>query len=399
MNIIITNINPFSIIFIRMLCFSFITGLMSTGCTSAPRKSIGRPSPYDSYYKSESFIVPAVSAIEKSGQSRDYSKPFDEVYKATLEILSQYQGILAMNSSDSQHSMLVIKAREFKRAPEDKKRRVTYGGFFEQWLAVAIIKDPDLNTATVALASVNPGGELSGNEAAAQLFFSQIQIQLYSPNQWHQKFIVKNNQANYQTKAKSIESPTNELYEYHKLEQVLGGWIAKSMREELFTIYCPDVTVWLEGIVDKLKIAAGVPEIKTWVTVIPANGHNAFALPNGEIIVSSGLLDSLETTDQVASVLAHELDHLIQHDTISRLEAKQFGLTAAAGLRGVMGVASAVSGVAASVIGVGPLVRALWDLGQATLLQVSEQGANHLETVMVSNFSADAEASCRYQWI
>ncbi len=163
------------------------------------------------------------------------------------------------------------------------------------------------------------------------------------------------------------------------------------MREELFSIYCPEVTFWLEGIVDKLKIAAGVPELKTRITVIPANGLNAFALPNGEIIVSSGLLDSLETSGQVASVLAHELDHLIRHDTINRLEEKQFGLTVGRGLRTVSGFAGLVVNIAASVTPAGPVVRALWNIGQKTISQLAEQGANHLETVMVSNFSADTE--------
>ncbi len=196
MKIILSNNYSLSIFVIRIVFFSSIAGLLLTGCTSSPPKFIGRPSPYDLHYKLGAFVAPEVSAIKKAGQSRDYSKPYDEVYKATFDILSQYQGILAMNSSESQQSMLVIKARELKRAPEDKNRKITYGSFFEQWLAVAIIKDPDLNTATVALASVNPRGGLNNNEVAAQLLFSQIQIQLYSRNHWRQKYIIENQQVN-----------------------------------------------------------------------------------------------------------------------------------------------------------------------------------------------------------
>jgi|LGOV01.1.fsa_nt_gb hypothetical protein len=135
--------------------------------------------------------MPEVSEIQKKGQTQNYSRPFKEVYEASINILSQYQGILATNSSSSQQSMLVLKAREYKRAPENSHRIATYGSFFEQWLAVAIIKSPDSDVTEVAVAVVNPMGNLVNNEAAAQLLFSQIQIQLYSRIQWRDNFIYE----------------------------------------------------------------------------------------------------------------------------------------------------------------------------------------------------------------
>ncbi len=163
------------------------------------------------------------------------------------------------------------------------------------------------------------------------------------------------------------------------------------MKEELFTIHCPDITSWLEGIVDRLKKASNVPDLQTRVTVIPANGLNAFALPNGEIIVSSGLLDSLDTADQFAAVLAHELAHLIHHDVIVRLKTRQAGVASAAGLRATTGLSDVTVGIMSSISPASPVAVALLDIGRATGRHLLEQSAQHLETALVSNFTADTE--------
>jgi len=384
------------LVFIDRVISFFLVGiaLLTMGCANSTFTYMGGPSSFDSYYKACSFEVPEIAKIKKIGKVREYYKPFNEVHKASLDILSQYQGILATNSSGSHHSMLVLKAREYKCAPEDKRRIATYGSFFEQWLAVAIVKTPDEDVTEVAVAAINPMGNVVNNEAAAQLLFSQIQIQLYSRMQWREKFIFETRRTlPWQSETESL-SPTdigNEPFQYHELEQVLGGWISRSMKEELFTIHCPEVSSWLEGIVDRLKQAAGVPHLKTKVVVIPANGLNAFSLPSGEILVSSGLLDGLDTPGQIASVLAHELDHLIHHDTVERLKTKRVGLGAAAGLRTTIGLADVVVGAINSVNPTGPVVGALWDMGRAGGRHLAEQGAQHLETALVTNFTADIE--------
>ena len=236
-------------------------------------------------------------------------------------------------------------------------------------------------------------GNLRNNNGAAQLLFSQIQIQLYNSKLWRDKFVYEKQRAGHEPKVEveGTSPAVNEPYEYLELEQKLGGWISKSMREELITTYAPEVTSWLDDIVDQLKKAAGVPDLKTQVTIIPANGLNAFALPNGNILVSSGLLDSLDTDGQVASVLAHELDHLIKHDTIVRLKTKQAGARGAMGVRSSVEIADLIVGAISSVTDYGPIINAMLDLGRQAGRSLGEMGAQHLETALVSNFSAETE--------
>ncbi|MCA9284311.1 MAG: M48 family metalloprotease [Phycisphaerales bacterium] len=63
---------------------------------------------------------------------------------------------------------------------------------------------------------------------------------------------------------------------------------------------------------------------------------NAFALPGGQVFITVGLLDRLETEGQLAGVLAHEIGHVIERHGAEHL-AKQRLTT---GLVGAVGVAA-----------------------------------------------------------
>ncbi|HRN94471.1 MAG: M48 family metallopeptidase [Chitinophagales bacterium] len=58
---------------------------------------------------------------------------------------------------------------------------------------------------------------------------------------------------------------------------------------------------------DSLKIKEKTP---VNITVVESSNLNAFSLPGGEIIVFSGLLKKLETSDELAALLLHEYAHI-----------------------------------------------------------------------------------------
>jgi len=51
---------------------------------------------------------------------------------------------------------------------------------------------------------------------------------------------------------------------------------------------------------------------------------NAFALPGGQIFITTALLSQLETEDQVAGVLGHEIGHVIERHSAERISESQF---------------------------------------------------------------------------
>src|SRR5271157_3958279 len=50
------------------------------------------------------------------------------------------------------------------------------------------------------------------------------------------------------------------------------------------------------------------------------NMINAFALPGGHVVVGEGLLDLMTTEDELANVLAHEVEHVDHYHCVERVQ-------------------------------------------------------------------------------
>ncbi len=87
----------------------------------------------------------------------------------------------------------------------------------------------------------------------------------------------------------------------------------------------------LEGlitrVVEQLVATSERPELKYRVTILNSPSVNAFALPNGQLYVTRGLLALSSDTAELASVLSHEMAHVIaRHAAIREDQAKQAAL-------------------------------------------------------------------------
>jgi len=80
-------------------------------------------------------------------------------------------------------------------------------------------------------------------------------------------------------------------------------------------------------LVDRLVAASEKPEQKYEVTILNSPAVNAFALPNGQLYVTRGLLVLANDKAELASVLAHEMGHVIaRHAEIREDQARQAAL-------------------------------------------------------------------------
>jgi predicted Zn-dependent protease len=80
---------------------------------------------------------------------------------------------------------------------------------------------------------------------------------------------------------------------------------------------------------------------------------NAYCMPGGRIMVYSGLIESLDTTDaELATVIAHEVAHALREHTrerVSRAYAQQLVLSGAAAVTGVSEGAANLANMVAEV--------------------------------------------------
>jgi predicted Zn-dependent protease len=87
----------------------------------------------------------------------------------------------------------------------------------------------------------------------------------------------------------------------------------------------------LEGLLNqtvaKLVAASERPDMQYRVTILNSGAVNAFALPTGQLYVTRGLIALANDTSELASVLSHEMSHVIaRHAAMREDQARQVAL-------------------------------------------------------------------------
>lgn len=77
--------------------------------------------------------------------------------------------------------------------------------------------------------------------------------------------------------------------------------------------------VQLEGLVERLSGHWPDTKYRFWVEISDSSEMNAMALPGGLIIITTGLLDSVRSENELAFVVGHELGHFRNRDHIRGL--------------------------------------------------------------------------------
>ena len=89
----------------------------------------------------------------------------------------------------------------------------------------------------------------------------------------------------------------------------------------------PKLEGLLNQMVAKLVAASERPDVHYRVTILNSAAVNAFALPTGQLYVTRGLIALANDTSELASVLSHEMSHVIaRHAAIREDQARQVAL-------------------------------------------------------------------------
>ena len=91
--------------------------------------------------------------------------------------------------------------------------------------------------------------------------------------------------------------------------------------EEKYEI-CQDVEIQkrVEEIGQKLVSVCDRKDITYFFAVLEGERANAFALPGGYVYVNKGLIERIDSDDEIAGVLAHEIGHIVARHSIKRLQ-------------------------------------------------------------------------------
>jgi predicted Zn-dependent protease len=100
-----------------------------------------------------------------------------------------------------------------------------------------------------------------------------------------------------------------------EIEQQLGGKIENDQLQK-----------YIESVGEKITRVSHRQDIEYHFTAVEHESINALALPGGYIFITRGLLEKLTTEAQLASVLGHEVAHVVSRDTANMI-SKEIGMT------------------------------------------------------------------------
>jgi predicted Zn-dependent protease len=123
-------------------------------------------------------------------------------------------------------------------------------------------------------------------------------------------------------------------------EERLGRSLVEQLVPDQLVCHDPERQAAVERIVERLIAATPAARYRFRVTLVDDSMVNAFAAPGGYIVVHRGLLEHTRTPEELAGVLAHELQHVLQrHGTgaVFREIPLRLVVAAATGDAGVTG--------------------------------------------------------------
>lgn len=101
-------------------------------------------------------------------------------------------------------------------------------------------------------------------------------------------------------------------------ERDIGEKLLYKMRTEFSLLDDPDISQYINGLGQKVLAQAGPQYFDYRFFVVPSDEFNAFAAPSGLIFFFTGLIETMKTEDELLSVMAHEIGHVVSRHIASR---------------------------------------------------------------------------------
>jgi len=107
-------------------------------------------------------------------------------------------------------------------------------------------------------------------------------------------------------------------------EKQLGDKFAAEIEKQHQVVTDPEVQAFIDRVGKKLLTGVQKVEFPYTFKVVKDESINAFALPGGHTYVNTGLIKAAATEDEMAAVMAHEINHVVARHSTQQL-TKQYG--------------------------------------------------------------------------
>ena len=131
-------------------------------------------------------------------------------------------------------------------------------------------------------------------------------------------------------------------------ERRLGYYVDAEVTNQFLTVRNKELIEAVAEIGNRLTAVSHRPNLKYSFKVLNSSMVNAFAGPGGYVYVTTGLLGELESRDELAAVLAHEIGHVTARHSIRALRSANIANTALTIIQIIAALGAAAAGVPAT---------------------------------------------------
>jgi predicted Zn-dependent protease len=110
-----------------------------------------------------------------------------------------------------------------------------------------------------------------------------------------------------------------------EIEKGLGRMVAEEIESTYGVVDDPLLTDWVNRVGQRLAAASGRTDVKYQFKVLDSDDVNAVAAPGGWIYVNRGTLRFIQSEDELAGVLGHEVGHVAGKHSMKQLNAQLLG--------------------------------------------------------------------------
>jgi predicted Zn-dependent protease len=112
---------------------------------------------------------------------------------------------------------------------------------------------------------------------------------------------------------------------YDTTEKQIGDQVLAYILKNEKELHNPFIKASLDSVITHICEANELDRETFNLIILEKDEINAFALPNGNILVYSGLIKHVENQNALTGILCHEIAHVTQHHVMKNL-IKEFGL-------------------------------------------------------------------------